>query len=230
MCELLKKHVIECIERAEDCISNIKRGTEDGDFILNYTGYTGTKTRHFYNNICNIGSESGLVQDVRYLEIGTWTGSSSIAAIYGNSINALFIDNWSQFNGNVNIFTDVMERFKGNNKYYLIESDCWKVNINNIGKFNVYLYDGGHTEHDHFMALDYYIDNMESEFIYIVDDWSWAEVREGTMRGIRENNLEIKYEYSKILSDEEVSGMPNHKGKSGWWNGIGIFVLSKCNK
>jgi hypothetical protein len=220
MTSLLKKHIIESIERAESGISNIKVGTEDGDFILNYAGYTGTKTRHFYNNICNnVG--------VRYLEIGTWMGSSSISAIYGNSIEALFIDNWSQFNGNVDIFTDVMKRFKGDNKCYLLESDCWKVDKSMIGKFNVYLYDGGHTELDHFKALDYYIDNMDSEFIYIVDDWSWEDVREGTMRGIRENNLEIKYEYSKILTEEEVSGMPNHKGKSGWWNGVGIFILSK---
>jgi hypothetical protein len=212
--------VKESIENAEKCVSNIKKGTEDGDFILNYAGYTGTRTRHFYNNICNR-------EGVRYLEIGTWSGSSSISAVYKNNISALFIDNWSQFNGDPDVFTRVIKRFSGDSKCFLLESDCWKVDKTTIDTFNVYLYDGAHEEEDHFKALDYYIEKMDSTFVYIVDDWNWEEVRKGTMRGIKENNLFIEYSFTKILDDDDIIGMPNHKGKTGWWNGIGVFVLTK---
>lgn len=220
-------HITHSIEKAELGVSNIKENTADGDFILGYSGYTGTKTRHFYNNICNR-------PDTRYLEIGTWMGSSSISAIYKNKIHSVFIDNWSQFNGDVDVFTKVMKRFKGENQCFLLESDCWKVNLGDIitekGKFNVYLYDGAHTKEDHFKALDYYLPAMEDTFIYIVDDWNWQDVRDGTMRGIKKNNLEIKYEYTRILPESEIVGMPNHTGKKSWWNGIGVFVLAKVQK
>jgi hypothetical protein len=216
----LIKHVKDSVEKAEKGMSNIKANTEHGDFILNYQGYTGTTTRHFYNNICNR-------DQVRYLEIGTWSGSSSISAVYKNNIHALFIDNWSQFNGSANVFTRVIKRFSGDSKCFLLESDCWEVDKRYIGKFNVYLYDGAHDEVDHFKALDYYLESMEDTFIYIVDDWNWQEVRDGTMRAIRENGLVVEYEYSKILDDSETKDMPNHLGKSSWWNGIGVFVLSQ---
>jgi hypothetical protein len=42
----------------------------------------------------------------------------------------------------------------------------WKVDLSSIGKFNVYLYDGDHSELDHFKALKYYIDNLDDEFIF----------------------------------------------------------------
>ena len=50
------------------------------------------------------------MENVRYLEIGTWYGSSSISAIYKNNINATFIDNWSQFGGDSNIFNNIISQ------------------------------------------------------------------------------------------------------------------------
>jgi hypothetical protein len=52
----------------------------------------------------------------------------------------------------------------------------WKVDLSSIGKFNVYL-DGDHSELDHFKALKYYIDNLDDEFIFICDDFNWANVQ-----------------------------------------------------
>ena len=33
------------------------------------------------------------------MEIGTWKGSTAIAAIAGNRVNALLLDNWAEFGG-----------------------------------------------------------------------------------------------------------------------------------
>ena len=84
----LIEHVAESIAYAENSISNIN------EELLQYKGMPGTKTRHFYNNICNLQKRKGI--PVKYLEIGTWCGSSSISAMFKNHIqDSLFIDNFS---------------------------------------------------------------------------------------------------------------------------------------
>ena len=54
--------------------SNISKITND---IITMDGMSGTKTRHFYNNLLN-------TNDARYLEIGTYKGSSVCSAMCGN--------------------------------------------------------------------------------------------------------------------------------------------------
>jgi hypothetical protein len=60
------------------------------DEIIRMDGMSGTKTRHFYNNLLDS-------EDARYLEIGTWKGSSVCSAMCGNKAQVLCIDNWSEF-------------------------------------------------------------------------------------------------------------------------------------
>ena len=215
-------HVVKSYYGAFMSRSKIDPNTPDGKDILNYQGMSGTKTRHLYNNLLE-------VPDAKYLEIGTWYGSSSISAIYKNKVDALFIDNWSQFNGDRKIFQNVIEKYiTKDSNCKLLERDCWKVNLDRIQKdFNIYLYDGGHTEEDHYQALNYYYNNLDDVFIFIVDDWCWPEVRNGTWRAIREKNLNVRFIQESFLSPEELAGFPNHKGKETWWNGVSIFVLQK---
>jgi hypothetical protein len=218
-------HIVLSIQNAEKGISNIDPETQEGKEILEYEGYTGTRTRHFYNNICS----SDRLSNVKYLEIGTWYGSSSISAVYNNSIDGLFIDNWSQFGGDPNVFTENISKFGSSSNCYLLEGDCWKIDLKNleIAPFNIYLFDGDHSELDHFKALEYYLPVLDNEFIFMVDDWNWPNVRDGTMRAIRELDLFVKFRHEIFVSNDDLKDMPNHKGKETWWNGIGIFLLSK---
>ena len=82
----LQSHVEIAFENAEKGISKI---TEE---IIEMEGMSGIKTRHFYNNLLNRA-------DARYLEIGTWKGSSVCSAMCGNQAKVVCIDNWSQFGG-----------------------------------------------------------------------------------------------------------------------------------
>ena len=224
----LVHHIVDALLNARQEVSKIDPKTDAGQEILKYEGYTGTRTRHFYNNICNSDKLSG----IKYLEIGTWNGSSSISAVYENKIDALFIDNWSQFGGTTDKFVTAIEKFGKKSNCYLLESDCWKVDLNNldIAPFNVYLFDGDHSELDHFLSLDYYYPVLEDVFIFMVDDWNWANVRDGTMRAIDKLNLHVLFRHEEFVSEDELKGMPNHHGKQTWWNGIGIFLLSKTPK
>src|SRR5437868_2345370 len=56
-------------------------------------GMSGLKYRYFINRLV------GSVPDARYLEIGSWAGSTLCAAIHGNTVTAVAVDDWSQFGG-----------------------------------------------------------------------------------------------------------------------------------
>lgn len=228
----LIKHIINSIKGARSGISNINPNSQTGKEILNYNGFTGICTKHLYNNICNIPEiikQNDDFNTINYLEIGTWYGSSSISAVYKNIINGLFIDNWSQFGGDANVFKTAIEKYMGKSQCYLLESDCWKVDLDKIPfkPFNIYLFDGAHTYDDHYRSLIYYYPVLADVFIFLVDDWNWPEVRDGTMEAIRELGLHILFRHEEFVSSKELEDMPRHAGKNTWWNGIGIFLLSK---
>lgn len=215
----LIKHVEEMLSLADNYKSNV---TPE---ILNMDGMSGKKTRHFYNNICSM-------KDTRYLEIGTWKGSSICSAMCNNSMNCVAIDNWSEFGGPKNEFLKNFNKFKGENNATFIEKDCWDIDVSKLGKFNVYMYDGNHTETSHFQALNHYISCLDDEFIYLVDDWNWKKVRDGTINSIKDNRCEILYQ-KEILTNGGVCpewgpGPGDRAGKDGdWHNGISIFILKK---
>ncbi|HTH82126.1 MAG TPA: class I SAM-dependent methyltransferase [Mucilaginibacter sp.] len=209
------QHLEKCFDRAEAGASKLS------PLLLEMTGFTGIKTRHFYNNLLDF-------EDSRYLEVGTWSGSSVSAAMFNNAAKIICIDNWSEFDGKKakELFDLRFEYFMGANNATFIESDCFKVDIKNLIKFNVYLFDGCHTYEDHYKALQYYLDSLDDTFIFIVDDWNWEPVRNGTMDAIRD--LKLKQIWSKeIRLTHNNEHTPDDVAKATWWNGIAAFVLQK---
>jgi hypothetical protein len=206
----LEEHLSTSIINAENSSSKISKR------VLSINGMTGAKTRHFYNNLCSM-------DDTRYLEIGTWRGSSICSAIYRNKLSAICIDDFSEgfdiwdsrhprdeLNSNI-------ERFKRNNDIRFIESSCWDVDVDSLPKFNIYMYDGDHEEEAQFKALDHFLNCLDDEFIFVVDDWNWEEVQKGTRRAIRELGIETIFE-KEVTWDGDIE-------RDGWWNGVGTFVL-----
>ena len=82
----LIKHIKKSLVNTNNYSSKITKE------ILHMDGKSGKKTRHFYNNICSMN-------DSRYLEIGTWKGSSICSAMCNNNMTCVAIDNWSEFGG-----------------------------------------------------------------------------------------------------------------------------------
>ena len=107
------KHVEHALNNADQNISFIS------EEIKSIEGMTGEKTRHFYNNLLNM-------DDARYLEIGTWKGSSVCSAMYGNKADIICIDNWLLFDGPKQDFLNNFNKFMGNNRGLFIEEDCFK--------------------------------------------------------------------------------------------------------
>jgi len=196
--------------------NNISKNTND---IINMEGMSGTKTRHFYNNLLN-------TEDSRYLEIGTWKGSSVCSAMCGNKAKVVCIDNWSEFGGPKSEFLVNFEKFKGENQATFIENDCYKVDVSKLPKFNIYMYDGNHTNENHYKALLHYYYCLDDVFIFIVDDWNWKDVRDGTLNSIQKLKLKILYE-KEIRLTWDNSHTPQPQAKDTWWNGIYVAILKK---
>ena len=222
--ELYICHIEKCLKNTED---NASKLTED---LFNIEGMTGRKTKHFYNNLLEL-------EDARYLEIGCYKGSSTCASMYKNSANIVCIDNWHDFILNeqhnrvnkdipINEFLTNINKYKGNNIVSFYNVDCFKMDLQKLNKFNIYLYDGGHTYQEQYNALKYYINTMDDVFIYVVDDWNDEPVRSGTFDAIRDLKLtnvwnkEIRLTYNNKHTPPEIA----HKT---WWNGCYICVLKK---
>ena len=196
--------------------NNISKITND---IINMDGMSGTKTRHFYNNLLN-------TEDARYLEIGTWKGSSVCSAMCKNKAKVICIDNWSEFGGPKSEFLVNFEKFKGENEATFIENDCYKVDVSILPKFNIYMYDGNHTNESHYKALLHYYNCLDDIFIFIVDDWNWEDVRNGTINSIQKLNLKVLYEKEvRLTRDNSHTSQP--EARDTWWNGIYVAVLQK---
>ncbi len=208
------QHVEKSLQNAENNISKI---TQE---ILRMDGMSGVKTRHFYNNLLSI-------PNVRYLEVGTWKGSSVCSAMYGNMAKVVCIDNWSQFKGAKFRFLENFNHFKGKNNASFIQNDCFKVDVSKFDtSFNIYLYDGEHSYDSHYKALTHYYNCLEDTFIFVVDDWNWEDVRKGTYDSIKDLGLKILYE-KEIRLTQDNSHSPPEIAKATWWNGIYVAVLQK---
>ena len=208
-----KEHIVNSFAKAEEYSSKINND------ILELDGMSGKKTRHFYNNLLNL-------EDSRYLEIGTWKGSSVCSAMFKNKSQVVCIDNWSEFGGPKEEFLNNFNKFKGDNDASFYELDCFSVNPLELPKFNIYLFDGNHAEDSHSKALSHFLPCLDDIFIFIVDDWNWVDVRNGTKSAIEKNNLKVLYE-KEVRMTLDNSHTPSEIAKDTWWNGIFICILKK---
>ena len=156
------------------------------DHVRRMRGMSGQKYRTFINTLIKS------LPDARYLEVGSWAGSTAASAIDGNRLRAVCIDNWSLFGGPKDEFFANLESVRTPDvDFSFIESDFRKVDFSKIGRFNVYLFDGPHEEEDQYDGITLAVPALDDSFVLIVDDWNWSESRLGTYRAIRDAGLSI---------------------------------------
>jgi hypothetical protein len=191
------------------------------DFVRAIDGMSGQKYRTFISNF--VGSHP----DARYLEIGSWQGSTAAAALYGNSVKALCIDNWSQFGGPKLAFLANVERVRSLSPavdFRFIESDFRRVDYTSLGRFNIFLFDGPHEERDQYDGIMVARPALEKTFVLIVDDWNWRQVRVGAFRAVRDAGYSIASSI-EIRTTQDNSQPPVNGKNSDWHNGYFIAVL-----
>lgn len=183
--------------------------------ISNVRILSGERNRQLLNALL------GYSKPLHYLEVGAYCGGSFAAAMFKNKhvASATVIDSWAEkFGGGAKPREEFMAAYEGyvpkEIPFTLLEQDCWSV-TKLPHKPDVFYYDAGHTALDQERALTHFGPMCANNFIYLVDDYNWPKVYEGTRKGLK--NFDIEFEL-EILSRTESD--------KDWWNGLGIFILS----
>jgi hypothetical protein len=181
---------------------------------------SGQKYRTFINNLV------GAHPDPRYLEIGSWLGSTATAALCGNAAAALCIDNWSEFGGpRDRFFANIAVIRSPAIDFRFIEKDFRRVDFTAIGRFNIFLFDGPHREADHYDGLMLARPALEHPFVLIVDDWNAHEVRPGVLRALHDAGYTVSCAVEIRTTNDD--SYPAVTGKeSDWHNGYFVAVIS----
>lgn len=204
----------ELVSHVKTSISNAKKAISklDNPEIFMIDGMSTSAVRHLLNNLCSL-------HDCRYLEIGVWKGSTWVSALYKNDniMEAVAIDNWSQFGGPSADFKSNCERFLNSSRYTFLDVDSFKINPDTLftAPVNVYFYDGCHLQESQKKAFTYYNEIFDNVFIAVIDDWSSEIHRVGTYQAFDE----LEYE---ILFEEALPA-----GQDQFWNGQYVAVIRK---
>jgi hypothetical protein len=197
--------------------------SEVSERVLELEGMSGRCYRMFINNLIR------LVSKPRYLEIGSWSGSTACSAMDRNVVSALCIDNWSEYGGPKDaFFTNINATLNQDINFRFIESDFRAINVAELGQFNVYLFDGPHTLQDHYDALALYETALDDDVFFIVDDWNWGDVRAGTLQAISKTGFNIDF-CIEVRTTQDNTQPAENRQRSDWHNGYFISKLSRKN-
>lgn len=188
-------------------------------------GYSSPKVRELLYRLVCLNTIN-----MTYLEIGVHTGSTFFAATYKNDSRAVAIDNWSLSTdmgppgGAKNAFLQGMAKITGvpfdRRRISVVEADAFSVDISKIPTpVTVYFYDGDHSREAQYNALTYYAPVLADHFVFIVDDFNWAEPREETYHALKDLKYRIVHEWRlKAKTDRDMVD---------WWNGLFVGIIKK---
>jgi len=192
------------------------------DHIMKLPGMSGRKYRRFINRLVHE------TPDAAYLEIGCWSGSTTCAAMAGNKVRVVCIDNWSEFGGPKAEFEkNIASVISLQTDFRFIECDFRSVDYRALGKpLNVYLYDGPHQYQDQYDGIVIAQPALAETHVLVVDDWNWPFVRHGTLDALRALGIEVPF--SIEVRTTQADCHPAHAGySSDWHNG---YFLAVCKK
>ncbi len=190
--------------------------------ILQLEGMSSWSNRFLLNNLCSIPG--------RYLEIGSWRGSTFISALYENKlIHGTSIDNHQEFVDHNEFRTDETmlrknceENLTHEEKYTLITADCWSKPLPPGDLYDIYLYDGFHSYEDQYKAITEYYDNLQPIFYYVCDDYSLRDVEKATQQAFKDMEIEVITEH-KMYGSQDIDKCMT----TGFWNGYYVALCVK---
>jgi hypothetical protein len=192
------------------------------DFLLDMPGMSGRRYRMLINRLVrNLAAP-------RYLEVGSWKGSTLCAAIHDNKVSALAIDNWSEFGGPFAEFLAHLAQSRSHaSPVSFLEQDFRTVRFDALGPFDIYLFDGPHTADDQYDGIVMAQPALAEEHILVVDDWNLVAARAGTQRAIAELGLTVAGAIEIRTAPDDIHPEV-HGAASDWHNGYFIAALRKA--
>lgn len=194
------------------------------------SGMSGYVYRRFINNYVRT------LTNPRYLEIGTWQGSTLCAATGGiPNIQGVGVDNFTLDGGSYDACLENIAKTRHESSdVVVLNTNFEDFDYSAYGKFDVYMYDGWHSEQAQYDGIVRAKPALAEVSLVVVDDWNnyyifngsptnWptehhSQVKVGTYNGFADAGLELLY---KI----EIETGENPAGASDWHNGYGIFLV-----
>jgi predicted O-methyltransferase YrrM len=187
---------------------------------INIEGLTSHRMQNFITELGNISEN--------YLEVGSYLGSTGVAALRSNIKTATFVDHWKEniqpMNGKLlentskDKFIENIRKHKRDRQLKVFDSDLFSVDLTEISDIDLFFYDGPHDAVSTARAIQYYASVLADEAILVFDDANFEGVVEGANLGIQRTGLQVMYD--KIwLNDVESD--------TEWWNGFYVVVVKR---
>jgi hypothetical protein len=196
------------------------------DYVRYMEGMSGKKYRYLINNLV------GATPNARYLEVGSWKGSTACSAMMGNKCRVVCIDNWAETIQGVHARGDFLKNTANvvdqNIDFTFLEKDFRDVDYSSLGKFNIYMYDGAHGEQDQYDGLALVDVALEDIYTLIVDDWNGVDSQNGTLSALEKLGHTVISRIDVITRRDGIHPQIHGPG-SDWHNGYFIAVVKRNN-
>ena len=168
------------------------------------------------NNLALLNvAASCLSEGEAYVEVGTYRGTSLIAAMLGNAGEFVALDNWSMGDASREQLDLNLARF-GLTGAAIVEGDAFETLRSDAleGRtIGVYYYDNGHEYEQQLDGMRLIEAYLASPALVIVDDTDWERVERAV-----DDYLEQQPRATEILSlDGKDRGAPQ------WWEGMRVL-------
>jgi predicted O-methyltransferase YrrM len=168
------------------------------------------------NNLALLNvAASSLGDGEAYVEVGTYRGTSLIAAMVGNAGRFVALDNWSMGDGSREQLDVNLARFDLAGAE-IIEGDAFETLRSGAleGRtIGVYYYDNGHEYEQQLDGMRLIEPYLASPALVIVDDTDWERVERAV-----DDYLEQQPRATEILS---IDG--KDRGAPQWWEGMRVL-------
>lgn len=192
----------------------------DATTNIDIPGLTSLRVQTLLKNLCK-GS-------TKYLEVGSFIGSTAAAALQSNIPEVYCVDNWKDNiqpakddvtlpENNKDTFVANVKRYKKDSKVFVFDCDMLSVDVSALKDIDVFFYDGPHDEESTAAAVKHFAPCLAKEAIMVFDDANWTGVVFGADKGILESGKQVLYS-KKILNSQENSEQ--------WWNGVYVVVVT----
>lgn len=227
-------HIDQSIHLAEMGLSRLH------PLVYDIDGMSGRKYRHFLNNLMRFSPTFyGHARPIKYLEIGSWKGSTLCSAICNNAIFAVSIDNFSEFQDMKIVMEGPAppEAIKDNiaktvavspikSKVLGLKQDCFVVNPLSLSiDFDVYFYDGEHSYDSQYRAFTHFDPCLADTCVVLVDDYA-IDVpnppREATQQAFKDLGYRVHKDWYLFNGNATLE-----QALAEWWNGVYVAVIEK---
>ena len=152
-----------------------------------------------------------------YLEIGSYAGATGCAALKDNSLNAYFVDSWTDTD--LEKFKKNIDAYKGNSNIEIINATPLTVDMSQIKHpIQFLMYNGSTNFDDTYQTIMYYYNMFAPETILVINNANQHTTMAAATKALVDCDALVTFE--KLLLNSANS-------RQEWWDGVVIMVVRK---